>query len=114
MVDAKTWTVINISLGIIAILLVLHLFGVQITPVGLAAVDTQGALCIINWQDEFSETNDFDRCCMEAKKQLSCRRNFEVTSEGTVDWSCQTGDDDELRILLNNPGYKYCIHQEYW
>jgi hypothetical protein len=114
MVLAKKLTVINLSLLLIVILLILHLFGVQITPVGLAAVDTNQALCIINWQDEYSQTNDFDRCCLEAKKQLSCRRNTEITPEGNVDWVCKTGENDDLRILLNNPAYKYCINQAYW
>lgn len=113
MVDAKTWTIINISLVIVSVLLVLHLLGVQITPVGLATVDEKDALCIINWQDEFTKTNDFDRCCLESKKQLSCSRNDELTPVGDTDWVCQTGEDG-LRILLNDPGFKYCINQEYW
>lgn len=113
MAKEKTWAIVNISLALVIVLLVLHLLNIQISPVGQAAATAEGSICIINWQNEFNPTNDINRCCFEARKQLTCRRNQEVLESGVVDWSCQTGKGG-LRILLNNKAYKYCVNQNYW
>jgi len=107
------WAIVNISLALIVILLVLHLFNIQISPIGQAVVTTEDTFCVVNWQNEYTPTNDLNRCCFEARKQLSCKRNHEVLDNGIVGWSCQTGEGG-LRILLNDQAYRYCVKQEYW
>ncbi|HLC81818.1 MAG TPA: hypothetical protein VJH68_04115 [Candidatus Nanoarchaeia archaeon] len=112
MFPARTLIVINVSLVFIAFLLILNLFGVQITPLGQAAVPREG-LCVINYKDQFTATNDLDRCCFEAAKQLQCQRDRQILEQGQTEWVCQTGVGG-VRILLDNDARRYCVKQPYY
>ncbi len=110
-VSKKVLIIINLSLLFLAFLLFLSLLGVQITPVGQAAVPRQG-LCIVNYKDQFTITNDLDRCCFEAAQQLECRRERHQLQQGVTEWSCYTGIDG-ARILFDNTARRYCLKQPY-
>lgn len=110
MVSAKVWTTINVSLGLISLLLILNLTGVELPSLGQAqyALDKEDPVCIVNWQDNFNQWNDLDRCCLEAKKQLDCHRE----SLDDLDWVCQSGN--ELKYWMNNKAFNYCKQLRIW
>ena len=112
MVSQRTLIILNASLTFIAFLLVLSLFGVQVAPLGRAAVPREG-LCVINYRDKYTPTNDLDRCCFEAAQQLKCRREQQIMEVGRTEWVCQTGTGG-VRILLDNNARRYCVKQPYY
>ena len=111
MAQKRALVVINVSLVFIALLLILNLLDIQITPLGQAAVPREG-LCVVNYRDQFTPTTDLDRCCLEAAKQLECRRNRQTLAAGETEWSCQTGVNSP-KILLDNSARRYCVKQPY-
>ncbi len=110
MVSAKILTTINVSLGLIAVILLLNLVGAELPTLGQAqyALDQEEPLCAVSWEEELTEWNDLDRCCLEAKKQIECSRS----NLQEYDWSCQSGGD--LKYLLNNKAYNYCRQLRIW
>ena len=112
MMPQRILIILNLSLVFIAFLLILNLFGAQITPLGRAAVPRAG-LCVINYQDQFTATNDLDRCCLEAAKQLVCRRDHQFSAAGATEWTCQTGAAG-VKIMLDHPARRYCVKQPYY
>jgi hypothetical protein len=112
MQQKRVLVVINFSLAFIAFLLILNFFGVQISPLGQATVPREG-LCVINYREDFSATNDLDRCCFEAAKQLECFRERQVIDDiGQTEWICKTGEGGP-KILLDDTARRYCVKQAY-
>ncbi len=110
MVSERTFFIINISLGLLSLLLLLTFLGVELPTLGQAqyALDKEDPLCMVNWKDEFNPWNDLDRCCLEARKQLDCHRE----QRDNLDWVCQTGLS--VKYWLNNKAHNYCKQQPYW
>jgi hypothetical protein len=112
MEQKRVLVIVNVALVFVAFLLILNLFNVQITPLGQAAVPREG-LCVINYKEDFSVTNDLDRCCFEAAKQLTCLRERQVIDEiGQTEWVCKTGEVGP-KILLDDTARRYCVKQPY-
>ena len=115
MVTKKIWFILNISLSLVSLLLILTLFNIQLPTVGQAkyALDSQTELCLVEWNNEVSEWNDIDRCCLEAKKQLSCEKETFYTEFGTTTQHCSTGEST-VSFHLNQKAYNYCKGQSIW
>jgi len=115
MVSKKALTVINIGLGLIAVLLLLNFLGVNMPTLGKAmyALDDSEPLCAVhNWENELRLWNDLDQCCLEAKKQPSCNRETSHFGWERMDWVCPTGS--KIKYRMNNKAYNYCKQQSFW
>lgn len=110
MVSERTLLVINISLGMVVVLLVLLLIGINLPTLGQAqyALDKEEPLCLVEWKGETTSFEDIDRCCLQAQEQGECR----AERQENADWVC--GAEQGLRIQLNNKAYYYCQQQPYW
>jgi hypothetical protein len=108
MKQKRVLMVLNVSLGLVAVLLLLNLFDVQLPNLGQTQylLDSDEPLCLVGWQAEFNEWNDLNACCLEARKQLGCSSD----SDG---WMCQTGSDG-IKYWLNSKAYNYCTQQSIW
>ena len=97
-------------------MLTLNLFGVKLPNLGAAfySIDSREPIAIINWKDNFNKCNDLDRCCLEAKKLVTCFFDPQKLSLGEVDWVCQSGEGDVMKIWFNNKAYYYCSQQNFW
>ncbi len=100
----------NISLGLIALLLFLGLFNISVPTVGQATnfFDSSPELCGVEWKGEVNAWGDIPRCCLEARKQLTCEKQV----SGDYDRVCYTGSGVKYR--LNNKAYYSCTKQEIW
>lgn len=110
MVSNRILVVVNISLGLLLTLLLLTFFEVKLPTLGQAQylLDKEEPLCAVSWKEEFTVWGDLDRCCLEARKQLECRRE----PQGDFDWACSTGEG--MKYWLNSKAYNYCRQQPYW
>ncbi len=110
MVSEKVLFIINVSLGLLSVLLLLTFLGVKLPTLGQAqyALDKEEPICMINWKEEFTPMDDLDRCCLEARKQLDCYR----VQKDNLDWVCQTGFG--VKYWLNYKAHNYCKQQPYW
>ncbi len=110
MVSKRALIIINISLGLLLTLLLLTFLDVKLPSLGQAQylLDKEEPLCAVNWKEELTTWNDLDRCCLEARKQLGCRREH----KDDYDWVCRTGDG--VKYWLNSKAYNYCRQQPYW
>ena len=116
MLSIRQWFILNISLSILAFLLIFNLLGFALPSAGKVALllDKETPLCIVSWKEEYTPWDDLDRCCLEARQQLSCSRETkELPSFGRVDRVCSTGTGT-VRYWLNNKAYRYCQQQVFW
>lgn len=115
MLSLKQWFILNISLSILAFLLFLNLFGFTFPSAGEVAylLDKDTPLCIVNWKEEYTPWNDLNRCCLEARQQLHCKKEIVDTAFGKVSHGCSTGTGT-VNYLLNNKAYHYCQQQPFW
>ncbi len=115
MVSLKQWQIINVSLGIMAVLLGMLVVGVDLPSVGeaRAAVTWGEPLCVVQYDGEYTELHDIARCCLEARQQLQCIPITKTVSSGTVQWSCQTGKGT-VEYLLNSKAYYSCRGLSIW
>ena len=105
----------NISLALLAFLLILQLFEIRLPVLGKASYENKiGAECLINWEDEYASWGDLDRCCLEARQQLDCRKENLWFGDKKLDWVCQTGSGKTLKYWLNEKAYRYCTKQIIW
>jgi len=107
MSSKKLLVIANVSLLLVALLLALIFFEVQLIPLGKAtATLKEEASCQVEWRGEVNEFLNIDQCCLEARKQLSCEQQGK--------WVCQTGQGDVLKYWLNQAAYDYCQRQRIW
>jgi hypothetical protein len=116
MKNNQVWIALNISLSLIAVILILTFFDIELPSVGKTQyfLNKEQPSCIVNWQSEFTSWNDFNRCCLEARKQLECIKEERVIEGKEVHWRCQTGSGKVLAYWLNNKAYLYCQQQTIW
>ena len=112
----RVLVVVNVSLGLIALLLLLNLFDVQLPSLGrtISYFDPTPPICAVQWGAEFTQWQDIDRCCLEVRKQLACFPEKKELNFGKLDWRCQTGKGTVLRYWVNNKAYQYCTEQRIW
>jgi len=110
MVSERGLFIINVSLGLLSVLLLMLLLGVKLPTLGQAqyALDKEEPVCMIQWEEELTPFEDIDRCCLQARQQSACK----AESKENVDWVC--GAEQGLQIRLNNKAYNYCKQQPYW
>ncbi|MBI2152048.1 hypothetical protein HYU21_04945 [Candidatus Woesearchaeota archaeon] len=117
MVSWKQWVIINICLVFVFLLLLLNFYGVKLPSFGHAQYIIQKGepSCAIEWQAQLTEWNDIDRCCLEARQQLSCKKEKYSTPDKNYDRTCQTGNSNKvIKILLNDKAYYYCRLEPFW
>lgn len=108
MAGKRVWSVINVSLSLVAILLLLNLFDVQLPPLGKSVEQLKGeSICVMKtWAGDFAERGVLD-CCQEKRKLvLSCERKELFYTDKTLDWACFTGN--RIEYYFNNQAFKYC------
>ncbi len=116
MVTDKMWVRINVSLVFIAVLLVLSLFNVSFPTFGQAfsIFDGGSPACAVEWQGENTLWNDLDRCCLEVRKQLECKKEIKEVEGNKLNRVCSTGNGNVLKYRLNNQAFNYCKKQPIW
>ncbi len=114
MPSKKQWLVVNLSLGLFALLLALNLAEVRLPSAGRTAsyFDSAAPLCVVEWKEQATAWNDLDRCCLEARAQLECAAENKVLPSGEASWDCHTGRN--LHYRLNNKAFYYCQQQDFW
>lgn len=109
--------VINVSLFLVAVLLLLNLFEAKFPSFGQAKylLDEEAPLCGVKWKSTYTQWNDLDNCCLESRKQLDCEKEIRQVDFGRVDWKCFTGNSDSVvSYVLNNKAYNYCRRLSFW
>ena len=114
MASNKVLTIINISLSLLAFLLILLLFGVKIPVLGETYENKVGAECLINLGEEYTPWDDLNNCCLEAKQQLGCHEDNLLFDSKKFDLVCETGSESTLKYWLNEEAYRYCTNQVIW
>ena len=108
MVSSKVWAVINVSLGLITVILVLNLMQIKLPTLG-KSVEQLGseAFCVMkNFEGEFV-VREMSSCCAEKRElTLGCEEGTWYYQDKTLQWYCFTGND--LGYYLNNAGADYC------
>lgn len=114
MVTERGWWIMNVSLGLIALLLTFTFIGIKLPSLGqaLSAFDPEEALCIVQVGGQHSRWGDLPRCCLEAQAQLECVPEQQQFPEGDTDFSCRTSAQVQYR--LNNKAFSYCQRQVFW
>lgn len=114
MVTDRSWWIINISMGLLCIILVLMLIGITLPNVGqaISVFDSSEPLCIIQVGKEQAQWDDLPRCCLEAQAQLECVHEPQQFEEGSTDFSCRSSS--QVQYLLNNKALSYCQKQVFW
>ncbi len=114
MVSSKEWSIINISLGFIAALLLLNLVGIELPSLGQAlyALDKEQPIIMVEWQGELASCKDLNRCCFDIMQLPECTPTARTLPRGEMEWSCSTQYSPSY--WLNNKAYAYCARQPFW
>lgn len=114
MASSRVWIIMNVSLGLIAVILLLTFWGITIPNIGqvLSTVDPEEPLCIVQVEEEHSRWDDLPRCCLEAQAQLECVREQQQFPEGETDFSCRSSS--QVQYQLNTKAFRYCQRQVFW
>ncbi len=107
----RTWTVINLSLAVLAVLLLLTLLGVRMPTVGdaLYAADPQEPLLLLQWENSLSQCRDLERCCLQVAMQAECQAEIREFPEGRTVRHCSNGPGT-VQYWLNRKAYAYCLN----
>ena len=113
MLSSKALTVLNLTLGITAFLLLLNLLGATLPSVGQAlyALDSAEAVCVTNYKNNYNLMHP-DLCCSELQQQLvkgaDEQRTLKIGDEEvTVDKHYYTSLGT-IGYFVNNKAYRYC------
>lgn len=113
MVSTKIWVGINVSLGIIAVILLLAFFGLKFPTMGNALyyLDSSQASCLTGYQGKYS-LMDTDTCCLELQQQLvkgeSVAQTITVNSEPISVTKNYYTSKNTINYLINQKAYRYC------
>ena len=108
MVSSKVWAVMNVSLGLIAVLLILNLMQIELPALGKSTEQlSEGAFCVMeNFEGEFI-VREMSTCCLEKNKlTLECEEGIWYYQDKVLDKRCFTGND--INYYLNKDGNDYC------
>ena len=108
MIESKTWTVINVSLVLISLLLLLNLLQLEIPALGKSIEQlSEGGFCVMkNFNEEFIE-RDLSNCCLEQKKlTLSCEKGRWYYQDQILSDRCVTGNG--IEYFFNKEGRELC------
>lgn len=112
----RVWVIVNVSLGFVAILLLLNLFEIRLPSLGKAQylLDKEEPLCAVQWKEDFNIWNDLDQCCLQARQQFTCDTSVQIFALKRFDKDCHTGQGNVIHYWLNNKAYRYCQQQVIW
>lgn len=115
MLSNRTWTILNISFGLLALLLGLYLAGISFPSLGQAAslLDKSAPLCMVQWKENLVVWDELDQCCLQARKQLSCDKEEKIVGKQKLTRICTTGKTS-VKFHLNEKAYYYCQKQAFW
>tara|TARA_Y100000310_G_scaffold320198_1_gene376375 strand:+ start:1061 stop:1399 length:339 start_codon:yes stop_codon:yes gene_type:complete len=108
MVSSKVWAVINVSLGLVAVLLVLNLMGIELPTLGMSIEQLEDeAFCVMeNFQGEFI-VREMSSCCAEKRElTLGCESGTWYYQDEVLQNYCLTGN--RISYYLNNAAEDYC------
>tara|TARA_Y100000310_G_scaffold320949_1_gene377945 strand:- start:209 stop:547 length:339 start_codon:yes stop_codon:yes gene_type:complete len=108
MVSSKVWVVMNVSLGLIAVILILNLMQIELPALGKSAEQLRGeSLCVMqNFEGEFI-VREMSSCCLEKNKlTLGCEEGTWYYQDEILNKHCSTGNG--ISYYLNQAGYNYC------
>jgi len=113
MISNKIIIIINIALGITALILVLGLLGVTTFSVGngLYVLDSKEAVCVANYQNHYNLIST-DLCCTELQQQLVKKAEAKLViivnnQEILVNKHYYTSANT-INYFVNNKAYRYC------
>ena len=104
--------IINVSLVLLASILLLNLFGLKLPSLGQASyyLDQNEPICMVEYQNQQSLLSE-PECCLQLQQQLYCDNILqEVTIAGTteiVDKKCSTSESTPT-YLVNMKTYNFC------
>ncbi len=117
MVEARTLTIINISLGFLSLLLIVSLFGLTLPNVGYGifnALDAGEEHCFLEVGEESQELS-LAQCCQHVRQQLSCEQKTNNIQEVNTNVLCKTGDSENTpEYYLTNKAYRSCAQSQKW
>ena len=108
MINKRVWTIANVSLVFIALILTMNLFEFEWPSVGkpIGQLETESFCVMKNWENEFV-VRDINSCCLEKKKVvLNCEKEDLYYMDQTLQWQCFTGS--KFEYYFNTAGYNYC------
>jgi hypothetical protein len=109
MITKKRWDVINISLGLIALLLIITFIGVELPSLGKSTAELkEQSVCVLrNWQGDYIE-RDVDNCCLEKNKfTTTCYNELFAFAGIELTKNCPAGE--KIQYHFNQEAYKYCL-----
>lgn len=111
----KHFFVLNVSLGVVAVILILMLFDVSLLSVGKAVgfVSKEEPICLTSFHGRFSRIDDLNLCCLRAREQLGCSYEKMYILGNDLTWRCQTGKGS-AQYLLNTRAYSECRESVVW
>ena len=115
MVSSGQWVVLNVSLGVVALFLLLYLFDAPTAVTSMIGKAQYAAVtgepeCSVRWENVTTPIADLNECCLGAASVLSCSFSREL---GVYVCSSQQ-EDLGLGYVLNPKAYSYCTTQAYW
>ncbi len=108
MKQKRVWAIINISLGLIAILLFLNLFNITIPTLGkpIERLADSSQCMMKNWENEFVNRN-IDDCCLEKVRFApKCSKTNMLLGNNIFSYVCSSGNN--IEYYFNDAGLKYC------
>ena len=114
-VKEKVWMSLDVSLGIVAILLFLSLLGIGLPNLGKVYALTYPGEAECFTGPEFGLVPlPFEQCCFEAMKLLYSEKDFvsEETPEKRYDYHFFNPDGPS--IVMNSKAFVECRQKEYW
>lgn len=113
MVSTKIWVGINLSFGIIVVILLLVFFGFEMPTMGNALyyLDSSQAYCLTGYQGKYS-LMDTDACCLELQQQLvkgePAAQTITLNNEPISVTKNYYTSPNTINYLINQKAYRYC------
>src|SRR3989338_9085888 len=97
----KLYFVFNVSLGIIAVILILVLFNVHLPSVGTAVgfLSAEEPYCSVAVHGRITPMSNLEECCLQAREQLKCEFNQREFEGMVFSWRCFTGKDSAEYLM---------------
>ena len=111
MITKKRWDVINISLGLIALLLLITFIGIELPSLGKSTAELkEQSVCVLrNWQGDYIIRN-VDDCCSEKNKFTTiCYNELFAFAGNEFVWNCPAGE--KIQYHFNQEAYRYCLEE---
>lgn len=110
----KTVWALNITLFLVAVILLLHFLEVELPSLGKAQywLDKSEPVCVASFKEQRSWLADIEQCCLGLEQQLFCE-NYKGEMLGEeVNKRCYTGESS-VSYFVNSKAYNYCYQSGY-